>query len=228
MYSQRADTASLSPVGDVSFEGWIKLRALPSTGSVAMYFPSKYDGDANRSWYWRIDASDKMGFKFWDSGGEGDPDASGFTSDSAVIVSGELNTWIHWAVTVDVSGPSVIFYKNLVVQADTADLTNATDIKDGNQEFTIGALDHSSASGFVEGLMNNVRMYGDIRTPTELADNWKTVLASDDNLIGSWFSDKADANDLTSNNNDLTDEASPTYSQDVPFGGSIMNMKKYW
>jgi hypothetical protein len=77
-----------------------------------------------------------------------------------------------------------------------------------------------SACRFPDGLMDEVRVWNDVRTAQEISDNYeKEISGGSANLQGYW---KLNNNytDETSNGNDLTASGSPVFSTDVPFVGT--------
>ena len=109
-------------------------------------------------------------------------------------------------------------YKNGVLVADTAGETSATTIKNSTANFFIGCnQDTNVATNFFDGLIDEVRVWSDIRTVPEILNNYKRELVGNEaNLVGYWRLNN-DYLDQTSNNNDLTASGSPVFSTSVPF-----------
>ncbi len=214
-FSSRTDTASLSIQTDFTIEAWIKLASLPSTSN-SFIIASKYNTtDTKRSYLFRIDSSDdKMEVFFSDDGSS----SSNLVADTA-FTSSDVDVWRHVAVTVDISTPSATFYKDTSADSTTNVSTTDTTIQDNDSEFMVGAQNKSiSPINESDGKINNLRVWGDIRTAQEISDNWKKVLdnTGSDNLIDSWYYNNNHRS--ASGNNDLTGANSPTFSADIPFG----------
>lgn len=220
-----ADNADVSITGDITIEAWIKLEQLPSTAATFMFIVGKFDASDNkREYYLGIDTNDKLNFWFDADGLAGNN--SSFLTDSAALVAGDVGVWRHIVVSADVSVPSAIFYKDLVVQADTASVTASTAIHNGVAAFKIGAY-KTTAESFLDGKICYVRLWNDIRTPTELTANWKkSLVGNETGLVGNWKFNN-DATD-SAKSSDLTLSGSPVYSLDVPFTTAFMKPNKYW
>ena len=132
----------------------------------------------------------------------------------------ETNVWARWGVTWDASTSTAIFYKNgKNVGQDTGTMTA---IHDNASAFTIGANENSGGSlaNFFDGLLDDARVWSDIRTATEMASKNEFVLyGTESNLVGYWKFDNDATDSQSSGNNDLTLTGSPVYSTDVPFSG---------
>jgi len=154
----------LDITGDISFSCWVKLEQLPSSAGT-MCIASKWIS-ASRSWFLEIINTDKLRFAFYN-------DATAAStlrdSDAAVVVTGDLGNWIHFAVTADVSVPTITLYKNGAPIASTQSASNAQDIKNSTAEFNIGARsDHTEE--FFDGMVDEVGVWSKILSATDIAD----------------------------------------------------------
>lgn len=214
-YASIADGSQtgLDIASDFTFETWIKLEQLSSTAGANFQMIAKYDSAGDqRAYHFHLRSDTNKMQIFFDSVGDGVAgNITNAISDTAITTIG---SWVHIAVVVDISGPTVTFYKNTVADTTTYEQQNATTLKNSSAAFEIGARDGATT---FDGKLNNVRVWSDIRTSGEIAANWKTVLTTEGNLVGSWYAND-NHNDLTSNNNDLTASGSPVFSTDVPFG----------
>ena len=140
------------------------------------------------------------------------------------FVGGDVGTWAHAAVSVDVSlGESASFYKNGSPVAETLDTdNNATSIDDNVSDFAIGARESTSTYGnFFDGLVDEVRVWNDIRSAAEILANYnKELTGSEAGLVGYWKLNNDYTDSQSSGNNDLTATGSPVFSTDVPFVGA--------
>lgn len=202
----------LDLTGDCTFEAWIKLEQLPSTKGSNMVILAKQNTNNTGSYAYRVnlDTANKLASTFWDASNN----ASANLTDSVFVSAGE---WIHIAVVMDVSVPSITIYKNGTEVDSTMSTENATSIGDNAYRFQIGTTNSDgSALWFFDGLIDEVRVWNDVRTPEEISDNFeKELIGNETNLVGYWKFNN-DALDTTSNNNDLTLLGSPSYSTDVP------------
>lgn len=208
-----ASQTGLDFTGDFTIEAWIKLEQLPSTAGGNMVIVSKDDVN-NRCYNLDIKGSDdKLSIQYF-SGGSVNRHQMNLAFDS-----GDVGTWVHVAVSVDVSAETATFYKNGSSQASTYAIdSNGTSVDDDPAEFRIGAQGNNAQ--YFDGLIDEVRVWNDIRTSGEIASNYQTELTgSESNLQGYW---KLNNNytDETSNGNDLTGSGSPVFSTDVPIFSS--------
>lgn len=127
--------------------------------------------------------------------------------------------WTRLGVTWDASASLATFYKNGVNIGTTTGTLTA--ISNNASEFFVGANkdDAGAAANFFDGLIDDVRVWNDVRTDTEMLSKNEFVLyGTESNLQAYWKFDSA-ATDTTANANTLTLSGSPSYSTDVPFSG---------
>jgi len=213
-----ASQTGLDITGDFTFEFWIKLEQLPTTAGAIMTLLSKWDNadTPNKAYSLWLHSDDTLISRYED----GTPGETQTKSDSAFVVAGDVGNWVHIAVTADVSAATIVMYKNGSVISSTNADSRSTSITNGNAEFRIGSRnDAGAALDTLDGLIDEVRVWNDIRTPTEIADNKdKELIGTEANLQGYWKFNN-DYTDETSNGNDLTASGSPVFSTDVPFVG---------
>lgn len=204
-----ADNAVLSFTGDFTFEIWVKPESITTTH----YLISKDDsGGGDRGYGFRLNSDGTATCLYFD-GNTFPTNQTLVNTDAAIATAG---TWTHIAVSVDVSTGAMVFYKDGSSVASTAVRTNATSVRDSAAPFQIGAVESGQ---FFDGLIDEVRIWNDIRTSGEISSNYDTELNGDEaGLIGYWKFNN-DGTDSTSNGNDLTNNNSATFSTDVPFTG---------
>lgn len=129
----------------------------------------------------------------------------------------ETGNWYRVATKIDASLSTAEFYVNgSSIGADTGTLTA---IYDSTSSFAVGCDFNSSAQNFYDGLIDDVRLWNDLRSDSELLNNKDQKLtASEANLV-SYYEFEDNVNDSHSNANNMTATGSPTYSSDVPFVG---------
>lgn len=129
-----------------------------------------------------------------------------------------VNKWYHIAVTWDgaLSGDAAAkFYVNGVQYTSSSLASDIASLFDGTGEFQLGGSTSLGANFYFDGWLNDVRVWSDVRTPTEIADNFQALVdAGSANLEGNWLTTN-DWLDRTANNNDLTAVNSPTFDADV-------------
>ncbi|MDA3815062.1 MAG: LamG domain-containing protein [Patescibacteria group bacterium] len=206
-----ANQTGLDLSTDFTIEVWIKLEQLPSSASY-MGLVNKDDASTNRSYTFRLNPDDTCFVNYWSDNST----QTNITSDTAIVVAGDVGNWVHLAVTVDISAQTAIMYKNGSAVATTTGLSGSTTIQNTSGPVEIGT--RTNGDLYFDGLIDEVRVWSDIRTATEIADNYEKELNGDEaGLVGYW---KLNNNllDETTNNNDLTNNNSATFSTYVPFG----------
>lgn len=121
------------------------------------------------------------------------------------------------AVTWDASASTATFYKNGVSLG--TDVGALTAIHNNTSEFSVGAhlgTDGSTYEDFFEGLIDDARLFSDIRTPTELSFYKDIELSATEGGLQAYYKFNNASTDLTANSNDLT-VSGATYSTTVPF-----------
>jgi hypothetical protein len=203
-----ASQTGLGVTGDFTVECWIK----PETLALDTMLVSKWLGaGSQRSFYLELLTTGKIRCAYNSDGGSTN---SYSNTDNAVASTG---TWVHIAVTVDVSAASFTFYADGVVVPDTNVASDASSMFDGTGAFDIGITNDYTASAYYDGLIEDVRFWDDIRTAQEIVDNMYLELdGTEANLQGYWKLNNG-YTDETSNGNDLTASGSPVFSTSVPW-----------
>ena len=192
---------------------WIREESAPSSVLHALI---EKEGNGQATGYYALILGQKIRVHFYDASANN----SGWDSTNNVITSQDGTTWYHVAAAVDVSGPSIAMYINGSSVATTAiGSQTATSVGANAYPFTIGEFRATADRGF-DGLIDEVRVWNDIRTPTEISDNYEKELAGTEaNLVGYWKFNNDGTDSQTSGNNDLTNNNTATFSTTVPFAG---------
>lgn len=215
-YASISDSAQtgLDITGDISVEAWINLETLASVAGTSFGIAGKYDFTANRSYTLYITSANKLSFVFSHDG----TNTTSVTESTASLTS--TGVWYHVAATADVSAGAsgVTLYVNASAQTDADDSSNSTAIYNSTASFAIGARDITGTpTNFFDGLIDEVRVWSDVRTSGEISANYQSIIDPDSaNLVGYWRFENNYA-DLTDNNNSLIPVASPIFSTNVPF-----------
>lgn len=125
-----------------------------------------------------------------------------------------------YSVSWEASISTAIFYEN--GQLIGTKVGTKTAINQNAAIFAIGCYINSGSAktGFLDSLIDDVRIWKDVRTPQEIASYYGQILSgSEDNLVAYYPFDGSPDDLQTSANNDLTPNNSPTYSSDVAFKG---------
>jgi len=204
-----ATQTGLDITGDITIEAWIKVESTPAAG---VYYPivTKGHTSTKRGYYFEYHKSgggtERLGCLISDNGSSVSEHYKSFAPTTGV--------WYHVAMTYDVSAGTAEFFVNGSTLGTVA--SGKTSIFDNDGEFHIG----ENEGAYFDGLVDEVRVWNDIRTSGEISANYQTELVGDEaNLVGYW---KFNNNylDETTNNNDLTSSGSPVFSTDVPFTGA--------
>lgn len=213
-YANVADSTSLSITGDLSMEAWVKLEQLPSTAGTEFVICGKWTADtAKRSYNMRIDTSNKL-VLYWSGNGSTE---STLTADAATFEASDVSKWVHVAATLDVSATDGVLYKNATEVASTPAGVQ-TSVHDNATPFSIGAQNVDLvAEKFFDGLIDEVRVWNDIRSGAEISSNYLTELVGNEAGLAAYWRLENNYLDETANNNDLTGVNVPTFSSDNPF-----------
>lgn len=202
---------------DFTLEMWIKLESLPSVvGDMALitkrsageiaYFFNIAEGGAGVNRLYGYYSSD---------GGTTVTDGR----DTDNTFGSETGVWHHIAVSADISASTFTFYLDGTARNTTMITQNATTIGNRTSPFDLGGYNICAGQN-IDGKIDEIRVWNDIRTAQEISDNYQTELTgSEAGLVGYWQLDN-NPNDSTANANNLTENNSPVYDVDVPFAGS--------
>lgn len=212
-----ASQTGLEPGIRGTWEMWIKPESLPGAGRVSIM---NKGGEGSSAYItWRLDYDTGSVYQGVDFSGD---NRDYYRETSTALSTG---SWQHLAVSWDLTQASAStfeFYNGGVSKGNGTGLVanNATSYADNAYEFIIGKHKDPGTPAnevYFDGLVDDVRFWNDVRTSTEISDNYNAELTgSETNLQGYWKLNN-DYLDETSNNNDLTASGSPVFSTDVPF-----------
>lgn len=130
----------------------------------------------------------------------------------------DTSSWIRPQVTWNASTSTAEAFINAIsLGTSTGSMTG---IYDSTAQLAVACDFNSSAQNFYAGLMDDVRIWNDIRTDSELLNNNdKKLYGTEANLVA-YYEFESDVTDSQSSGlNDLTATGTPTYSNDIPFTG---------
>jgi hypothetical protein len=180
-YLHAADSASLSIVGNLTLEAWVKFESLPTDG-VVMNVVAKADNGGNFSWSWGlINNSGTYNAYFT---GSSDGTNLDILTTSDVTWTPSTGTWYHYAVVYSTAG-EIKFYVNGAQQGATT-TGEATSIFNGNAKLGIGVrlIDNGGPAGFFDGVIDDVRVWNTNRSEAQIAANRSIELTgTETNLV---------------------------------------------
>ena len=193
-YIQIADDNSIDINNSITLSAWIYPTSIANKdGILAKRTSTENSGD----WALRFTSAAKLKLLIWDGNA-----SNGSTSSNSSI---SLNTWTHISVTHDNSTNTTKFYINGLLDATSTSLSK--NLAGNNSNAYVG-WDAQQGDKFFTGKIDEIRIWDDIRTQTEIKENMHTELSgSEDNLVAYYnFNDGSGttSSDLTSNSNDGT------------------------
>jgi hypothetical protein len=218
-YATAADSASLDITGDITIEFWVKIKSQVASGTGWFMVMKSTAGANNRSYeltYEYFGANPILQVRIFN---EGTPTNfwTGFITHTLTV-----DTWTHVAVSVDVSAAAASKAEWLLdgvsqgagTGTDTG--SGSTAIFNGARALRIGQSDPVNAGFSPDAQFSLVRLWSDIRTSTEIANNMCNVFGtSEANMAAEWSLDNV-YTDASGNSNTLTGVNTPTFVSDVP------------
>lgn len=212
-YITDANQTGLDITGDFTIEAWLKFETLPSVAGKKMTIAGKW-ADGVRQYIMQITTANKLEITCSDNGSDSSGHWVRFTSNSAII--SETGVWYHIAGTFDISEETATMYVNGSSKANTKSGSIGATLTNQNNPFRIGSSIDGSYGEYFDGLIDDVRVWNDIRTGQEISSNYQKELVGNEAGLVAYYKFNDSALDETSNNNDLTLSGSPSYSTDVP------------
>ena len=208
-----ASQTGLDIVGDITIEFWVKLTQLPSTAGSTFTFiaKGKFDNTVDAYLFSISSGDDEMDFFYID----GSDNRTKISCTGYTFGAGDVGTWRHIAVAVDVSAKTASFYVDGVSKTTTVQESAAAAIRNSGEAFNVGAT--TTPGLYADFRIDELRIWDDIRTQSEIDDNKCThsgFTAGSNNLIDLWHFD-GDLTSLSGNNN-LTGVNTPTFLPDIP------------
>jgi len=226
-YAAKTDTASLSITGDISIECWVKLESLPGNGAAYGLINKGDIGTPSQGYRYTIQ-NDAGTYNLYAALNQ---TANDTTRDVFLYEIGDITgTWTHIAVTADLSEASATTFTFIINGSDEGNGSavvagNISSINDNADEMIVGATESSSSKQqFLDGLIDEVRIWNDVRTPTEVTNNYQKELTGGEAGLVAYYKLNNGYLDETSNSNDLTASGSPVFSSDVPFTGEAASL----
>lgn len=195
------NSASLKPgSGNWTVEFWLKRSGLGAGDFPQVIGSRPWSLALDKGWAVEFDsATSKIAAHF----------ADGITGFDASVASESANVstasaWEHWAVVFDRTLGQVRFFKNGTLDA-TRTLVFPTGAVDQADQVLIGADKSSGGTRFLQGSLDDIRVWNTVRTAQQIQDNFRSQLQGNETgLAAYWNFNAADEKDLTANHNDGT------------------------
>lgn len=177
------DAADLSVVttGQLSIEFWVKVESLASIN----YIFCKSASTDQFEYQITVGTSGQVDLSFWSLTGSS---RYRYVTNNSVIGTG---TWIHIAVTVDDTGAfndaNCKLYINGSESTNISSGNSAATLANSTSPLNIGKRDDFFSTGYYDGIIDDVRVWSDVRTGTEINNNKSVELTGTEaNLIAYW------------------------------------------
>lgn len=203
------DSASLSIVGDITVECWVKPESF--NAAQPNFLMAKNDAGASRNWQFLVQGTDPFFITFGvNQDGAGTIPTS---ADGTIDVNTYLGTWVHFAATWDAGlGNIPILYINGVVDTVSSSVALASSIADSGVVTRIGR--QGGTTRYWDGRFGLARVWSIVRTQAEIQADMCRVLGATTGLAAEWTLDNT-LNDNSGNSNTLTNVNSVTFGADV-------------
>lgn len=209
-----ASQTGLDLSGNFTIEAWVKFESLPGSGATQVIVAKYSNQGGNKRQYAFGLANDGTNTYL-----ELNVSQDGGTARDTIRFNWLPTTgvWYHLAVTFTLANAAATeaeFFIDGISQGNGYVFlnTNITAIFNGTADFRIGAWElGAAAAGFLDGLIDDVRVWSAVRTANQILTNKDIELVgSETNLVGYW---KLNNNytDSTSNANNLTASGAPVF-----------------
>lgn len=198
-YGSKSSPSGITFTDDFTVEMWIKVDSYNSVQQKIMG-----RGSGSDSWFVPI-TNGLVGLWAYDSVWDG------ITTISPI----PLGRWVHFAAWINFSAQTGGIYIDGLSVGVTNDIHGDVSSVPQVGNLEIGRYARQTGQYF-DGELADVRLWSDIRTPTEIQDNmYQQLVGNEANLVGYWKLN-GDWNDSSSNANHLTPNGSPTFVTDNP------------
>ncbi len=200
------DTVSLSPTGNLSITGWMKITALPVSGNSMSVVGKWTDVGSQDSWLMQFhNPSGTQQIRFLNTTTGTDVGLCTFN------YTAETGVWHYWDMEYTAATPLFeIFVDGISVGSCTGTLK--TSIFDSTGTTIIGA---DNGTNFVSMTISNWRIWKSVRANVDYASNACNALGVTTNLSAEWSLDNV-VTDNSGNGNTLTNNGSIPFANNVP------------
>lgn len=211
---------------EVTIEAWAKLESIIGTEGISIVAKNGADLTSQSQDGYQLYWNDELRFYYTGSGPGGY-----YRIQSNAAYPFNVNQWVHIAATFGpqtssgggYDGHYAVFYINGVKQPRVPPLisTGCCSGNNNNADLNIGS-DRFGTINFLDGKVDEVRVWNKQRTASEIAENYsKELTGHEPNLVGYWkFNNElmdGKVRDYSSYGNHLTSNGIITFSSDTPF-----------
>ncbi len=213
-YLYAPDSASLSITGDLTVELWANFDEIDADYGI---LASKYGGGTSERAY-QFSYNEAGGTKHFESIIDNTGSSPSIGSTTYALAT---STWYHIAYVYTAASGTVNVYlatTSAAVHTHVGTMTGMDNsMKDSISQFRLATSHGAGSSVHFKGKMDDVRVWNDVRTVSELNANSKTELVgTESNLKAYWTLDNSLV-DLSGNSNSLSNVNSVTFSAATPF-----------
>lgn len=207
--------SGLDVTGDITIEAWVKIESLDNTGGVPII--NKGDGLLDSGYALSLENYGTNDYRIWGQFCQNSNCSTASQKTGTTNLYNYIGQWVHLAITWQAgTSNEVQLYVNGVEDGDgSVNQKNASAIRNTAKSFYVGASQYNNAiNKYFDGMIDEVRVWNDVRTPTEIADNMMVSLSGGESNLVSYWNLNATSSDKTSNANTLTLVNSPSYSEE--------------
>ena len=202
-YARKIPSSGLPTNGDLTIECWVKAESLTTGHTMGNNGRNGATEAVNMNWEIETDSIGRLHFIHEYGAGNRNTIIS---TTVGLITTG---SWIHVAMVRDTANTDILFYVN-GSHVETVGYANAP-TGGSTVDMTIGTNENTNV--FFDGLIDEFRVWNDMRTPTEISDNYQKELVGDEAGLAGYWKLNNDYLDETTNNNDLTAVNGPTFEE---------------
>jgi len=206
----KATQTGLDITGSMTIEAWVKFTTLP-TSVAPVSIASRYQTNSRAFLFYITESGGVYTIALVLAKAASTNNDGGERSQTITLTTG---TWIHLAAVFNATAETIEFFKD-GTSLGSGD-SDTDHIYNGSQALEFGANSPHDRF-YLNGKLDDIRMWNDVRTQSEIEDNMSVELVGDeDNLQGYWKFNNDAGVDQTSNDNDLTNINSAVFSTDIP------------
>ncbi|HKR29897.1 MAG TPA: choice-of-anchor D domain-containing protein, partial [Terriglobales bacterium] len=169
-YVEAPNSSSLNPATAATFSAWVNLAASNDISAVI----DKWSQTADDEYLFGLDSSNRLIFAWQTTGGNvwGQPSYN-LVSGTAQV---PLGTWTY--ISVVRNGPSISFYINGNIDVTYASAADANPFRSGINTLRIAGQNRGGVARFLNGTIDEVRMYNQARTQAQIQSDMNTSVGS--------------------------------------------------